>query len=74
MQEVQDHIVRDAGQHDHCSAHCGNDEWHTQPDEIGLFQIYPSCPTHIPTDTGLTIVTDAPTLEQQKQHHQPWTY
>ena len=49
-----------------CLDHSVCSEWHTDPNEMGLFQVYPSHPTLIPMDTSLTSVTDAPTLQQQQ--------
>ena len=66
--EVEGCIVSDHW-HDHHSAHHSVNEWHTQPDEIGLFRVYPSRPTHIPADTSFSAVVDAPTLEQPEHYN-----
>ena len=51
-------------QHRSGSDHSARSEWRTDPNEMGLFRVYPSEPTLIPADTGLVSVTDAPTLQQ----------
>ena len=61
--EAEGHIASDHW-HDHHSACHSDNEWCTQPNEIGLFQVYPSHPTHIPADTSFSTVVDAPILKQ----------